>query len=321
VPVGTTRPFFSVIIPSYENAELLTRALESVLTQAPGPDEMQIHVVDDRSPNVDIAGLVERVGRGRVSFSRNAENVGPPANFTNCIRASTGYWVHILHQDDRVLPGFYDTFRHRLEESECVMAIGRHVVVDDSDVVVAIPPELAAEGGLVIDAQFTLATLHPVHSSAIVVARAAYEQIGGFSTDLVYATDRVMWARLAAIGSVEYLPEPSVRCLYHAGSDSSRLQQSMTYVKDIATAVDEMARAFTDAATRRRVRREGRSELADHVLSAGIAHAAAGRWHLAISSAIRALRLSPSWSTGMATAKVVASATTGVLRRSSRHGG
>jgi cellulose synthase/poly-beta-1,6-N-acetylglucosamine synthase-like glycosyltransferase len=44
------RPFWSVMIPAYRpDAGYLRQALESVLQQAPGPEQMQIEVVDDCS--------------------------------------------------------------------------------------------------------------------------------------------------------------------------------------------------------------------------------------------------------------------------------
>ena len=46
VPEGTYRPFWSVMIPTYNCGDYLRRTLESVLCQDPGPDKMQIDVVD-----------------------------------------------------------------------------------------------------------------------------------------------------------------------------------------------------------------------------------------------------------------------------------
>src|SRR5207253_10172288 len=47
VPEGDERPRWSVMIPAYECAGYLVETLESVLAQDPGPDRMQIEVVDD----------------------------------------------------------------------------------------------------------------------------------------------------------------------------------------------------------------------------------------------------------------------------------
>ena len=41
------RPLWSVMIPTFDCARFLHQTLESVLSQDPGPDVMQIEVIDD----------------------------------------------------------------------------------------------------------------------------------------------------------------------------------------------------------------------------------------------------------------------------------
>ena len=45
------RPLWSVMIPTFHCARFLRQTLESVLSQDPGPDVMQIEIVDDCSNN------------------------------------------------------------------------------------------------------------------------------------------------------------------------------------------------------------------------------------------------------------------------------
>jgi len=61
-----TRPFWSVMIPTYNaRANYLEETLKSVLQQDPGPEQMQIEVVDDCSLHGDPAELVANVDRIR----------------------------------------------------------------------------------------------------------------------------------------------------------------------------------------------------------------------------------------------------------------
>jgi len=59
------RPFWSVMIPTYNNDEYLRRTLASVLSQDLGPERMQIEVVDGCSTRGDSAAVVEQLGRPR----------------------------------------------------------------------------------------------------------------------------------------------------------------------------------------------------------------------------------------------------------------
>ncbi len=55
VPQDTPRPLLSVMIPTYNCAGYLRETLASVLSQDPGPEIMQIEVIDDRSTQDDPA--------------------------------------------------------------------------------------------------------------------------------------------------------------------------------------------------------------------------------------------------------------------------
>ncbi len=51
VSEGGQRPLWSVVVPTFHFARFLHQTLESVLSQDPGPDVMQIEVIDDCSNN------------------------------------------------------------------------------------------------------------------------------------------------------------------------------------------------------------------------------------------------------------------------------
>ena len=107
LPDHVIRPRWSVMIPTYNCSRYLIDNLHSVLQQDPGPDHMQIEVVDDFSTDSDVEALVREVGKGRVGFYRQPMNVGSLRNFETCLNRAKGHYIHLLHGDDQVRPGFY----------------------------------------------------------------------------------------------------------------------------------------------------------------------------------------------------------------------
>ena len=62
------RPLWSVMIPTFHCARFLRQTLESVLSQDPGPDVMQIEVIDDCSTQDDPESVVRAIAGERVHF-------------------------------------------------------------------------------------------------------------------------------------------------------------------------------------------------------------------------------------------------------------
>ena len=77
---------------------------------------MQIEVIDNCSTSGDPEAVVRELGGGRIAFRRQPDNVGIVENFNDCIRHAAGRWVHILHGDDTVRPGFYERLRSGIAE-------------------------------------------------------------------------------------------------------------------------------------------------------------------------------------------------------------
>src|SRR5438309_6925951 len=92
-PVNGTapRPFWSVMVPTYNRTDLLLRTLGSLLAQDPGPEQMQIEVVDNASTEVDVPSLIAQVdGKGRIGYFRQHKNIGAFRNFHTCIDRARG---------------------------------------------------------------------------------------------------------------------------------------------------------------------------------------------------------------------------------------
>jgi GT2 family glycosyltransferase len=231
---GVDRPFWSVMIPTYNCADYLRKTLGSVLSQAPGPNEMQIEIVDDVSTKDDPAAVVEELGRGRVSFFRNPVNLGATATFNRCIERARGRWVHILHGDDMVLPGFYQAHRELIDaHPEAVMVFGQVVYIDETDrwtgIVGPLPPD---DGSIVKDFYQVQAVKQLGHFVGVVVRRDAYESVGGFCTLFHHVADWNMWFRIARVGPVAQVNRPYGLYRMHQASDTSKLMIGAVNTKE-----------------------------------------------------------------------------------------
>jgi glycosyltransferase involved in cell wall biosynthesis len=211
------------MIPVYNSTKYLARTLESVLDQDLGPARMQIEVIDGYSTKDLPEPLVETIGRGRVSLFRHSQPLSMAANWNSCIERARGDWVHILHSDDFVLPGFYSRLEESLKNRPDVgAAFTRWTTVDDRDRIIEPSAPQIEKAGLLPDRLDRLGAAQVIQFPAMVVRKSAYQEVGGFRSDLFYALDWEMWVRLAARYPVWYEPELLACYRVHAGSETMR---------------------------------------------------------------------------------------------------
>jgi len=263
LPAGTARPRISVVIPTYEPRKFLVDALKSVLAQDPGADQMQIAIVDDGSRNARPAALVESAsGLGRVEIHEHDENVGLARNWNRAISLARGEFIHLLHQDDVVCPGFYARMIEGLTSSARVgMAFCRHAYIDEHDSIDRISHRERWRAGILPHWLERISERQLVQCPAVIVKREAYERLGGFTTGLRYALDWEMWVRIATRYDVWY--EPAVLAHYrrHSGAETARLEAAGHINLDLMNAV-EMFSSYLPSAQRDRLRQRAYRRLA-----------------------------------------------------------
>jgi glycosyltransferase involved in cell wall biosynthesis len=234
-------PLWSVMIPTYNGAARIEGALTSVLAQDPGPEAMQIEVVDDGSTEGDTEAVVRRHGGGRIAFHRQPRNVGHSANFNTCIERARGEIVHILHDDDAVRPGFYAALGPALRDHPEVGAgFARTIYADADGHWRGFSPVERPTSGVIDDWLLRIASGQRVTTPSFVVRRSTYEAVGGFGVP-TYGEDWEMWIRIATRFPVWFEPEPlAIYRMERPGSLSGDVRGTVgpaRYMLDVADVV------------------------------------------------------------------------------------
>lgn len=242
LPVSDTipRPLWSVMIPTYNCAGYLRETLASVLAQDPGPNIMQIEVVDDCSTKDDPQAVVEELGRGRVSFYQQPENVGHIKNFQTCLERSKGKLVHLLHGDDRVREGFYHKLQAAFESHpEIGAAFCRHLYMDTQGHWQSISWLEQPQSGILENWLERIAVQQRIQTPSIVVRREVYENLGGYDRRIRYwGEDWEMWVRIAANYPIWYEVEPLALYRTHTVSLSGRSIRTGENIQDFRKAIE-----------------------------------------------------------------------------------
>lgn len=233
------RPRWSVMIPTYNCATYLRETLASVLAQDLGKEMMQIAVIDDCSSDNPEA-VVEELGRGRVEFYRQSQNVGVPKNFQTCLEKSRGYLVHQLHGDDLVREGFYQKMQKLFEQHPNIgAAFCRTIIIDEEGRWEWISGlERQETGVLSEDWLQKIADLCRIPTPSMVVRREVYEKLGGFDLRLRTTEDWEMWVRIAANYPIAHEVEPLVLYRKRSASNMHSNMQNGKHAENMYKAIE-----------------------------------------------------------------------------------
>lgn len=256
VPGGWDRPLWSVMIPTYEPSAYLEETVRSVLDQDPGPAVMQIAIVDDASPSDRAKAVVDRLAPDRIEFIRQPANIGLARNWNTCIERSRGRWVHILHQDDLVLSGFYESLGQAAAACpEAGAVFCRHAFIAPDGHWNGLSQLESRESGFLDGWLERICEGQRLQCPSIVVRREVYEELGGYDPSLKYVLDWEMWVRIASRHRFYYDPRILACYRIHPSSETSRLEKQQLISQDCKAGI-ELVRSHVPPRFTDRVGRE-----------------------------------------------------------------
>jgi glycosyltransferase involved in cell wall biosynthesis len=120
----------SVVLPNYNHAIFIGRALAALLGQKRAADE--IIVIDDGSTDDSVA-VVERIAATApaIRLLRNPGNVGVILTLQRGLEAARGKYVYFAASDDWIFPGFFALALRRLEaDPDMGLFCGEAMLID-----------------------------------------------------------------------------------------------------------------------------------------------------------------------------------------------
>lgn len=199
----------SVIIPTYDRADYLREALDSVFAQSYLPWE--VIVVDDGSTD-DTPAVVQSYG-SRVRYVRHDQNRGISAARNSGLNAAQGDLIAWLDSDDLWEADFLATLVPLLMQDLTLDGVYTGITMVDANGVILgtsarIEKPRNLYDALVRDCFLT--------TPSIVVWKRCYDQVGDFDPQFRIAEDYDMWLRLASNFHIVGIPLPMVRIRIHA---------------------------------------------------------------------------------------------------------
>jgi glycosyltransferase involved in cell wall biosynthesis len=193
----------SIIIPTYNRAHLLGRAIESVLAQTYEP--IEIIVVDDGSEDGTKEFLRSKFSQCRY-FHQENKGVSSARNYG--IRKARGEWLAFLDSDDEWLPGKLAAQKTELDSNpETLLCHTEEIWVRNGK---RVNPKLkhAKSGGYIYQKCLPLCVISP---SAALIHKRVFTEIGLFDEALPACEDYDMWLRICSRQAVAFVGDPQIR--------------------------------------------------------------------------------------------------------------
>lgn len=210
----------SVCIPVYNGAQYVERAVESVLRQAMGDWEL---VICDNASTDGTADRCRRFRDPRVRYLFSPEHTGQAGNFNRCLAAATGEFITMLHADDCLLPGFFETRLGVLGRMpELAYAFGAVQIIDERGQVLEVRSRWKDDRQLASHDVVEALLFGSVVCGPTVMFRAqAGKRAGAYRTDLSWGHDWDWMIRLAEQGDAYHFGAAHAAYRQHEASGTA----------------------------------------------------------------------------------------------------
>ncbi len=232
-------PAVSVIIPTYNAAEYLSKAIESVLAQT--FKDYELIVVDDGSTD-DTEEVVRRFG-DRVKYLRQ-ENRGPGAAKNLGIKNSRGSLIATLDADDRWFPHKLAVqFAYMKEHSEAALVYGNCSTFDEQGILTEAYDGIHRKvfSGDVFD---KLILKNFIASITIMVRKSCLARVGLFPENFMISEDWHLWLRIAKEYPIGYIDEPLAMYRWQKKSLTWDYAKSYPYRLKVLDEISELYRDY-----------------------------------------------------------------------------
>lgn len=198
----------TIVIPTYNRADLLRRALNSIARQEHKPDQV---IISDNASTDHTEEVVKEFAKSGIDvrYNRHDTNIGMLKNWQHGISLVETEYFLVLADDDYLLS---NCIKAGMEAFQCNPRLGMWcgiTVCVDSDLnpISLAPSNLEAIGKR---AHFNLLThmlQHPASTGSI-LSKEIFGRVGGFRVESEYLADLSMMLRIAAVSEVAIVKVP-----------------------------------------------------------------------------------------------------------------
>ena len=221
----------SVILPTYNRARLLRRAVKSVLNQT--FEDFELIIVDDGSTD-NTESVIRSFNDDRIKYIRHPTRKGASAARNTGIKASRGKYIAFQDSDDEWFPEKLEKQVNAFENARSdvgVVYTGMWRIRKDNSRKYYPVKEVERKEGYIhevlIKRSLDIATV------TAMVRRECFDKMGVFDENLLAFEDYDLWLRISKYYPFKCIDEPLVRAFFQEDSITLNVDASVTAMERI----------------------------------------------------------------------------------------
>jgi len=228
----------SVILPTYNRAKTLERAINSVLTQT--YSNLELIVIDDASTD-NTEDIVKSFKDNRVIYIKHTSNIGPAGARNTGIKRAVGRYIGFQDSDDEWMPDKLERQVKNLDSSPSgtgmVYTAFVRVFSNNERKYVPSQRKRKREGFI----HFELINGNFIGMPTVLIKKECFDRIGLFDENLPSLEDWELFLRISKYFSISYIDEPLVTAFE---SEDSISKDKSSKIKAICQIIEKHDQSF-----------------------------------------------------------------------------
>ena len=202
---------FSVIMPLYNKAPYVAKAIKSALSQT--VDDYELIIVDDGSDDHSAEIAAQAIGGCERCRLLSQENAGVSMARNHGVQASVGEYLCFLDADDWWAPSYLEEMSKLIDAFPDAGIYGtNYTIVNETKHktrVARIGVEDAFQQGWLNYCQAYASTMYmPLWTGAVCIPRTVFDEVGGFPKGIKLGEDFLLWIHIALRHKVAFTNKP-----------------------------------------------------------------------------------------------------------------
>lgn len=221
-------PKISVLIPTYNYAQYLDEAIQSVINQT--YQDFELIVIDNNSSDNTAYVLSKYENNPKIKTITNNTNIGMAQNWNKCILESSGEYIKFLNADDFLEPTCLEKLAKILDDDLSISLVTSYKnLVGNKKTIITLPFVHKLNGFEAIKNSLEK-NGNWIGEPTVVMFRRKDLYVGLFNIEFKWLPDWDLWIRLLMVGNLYVIPEVLSNFRIHNNQETKILKGSYTTI-------------------------------------------------------------------------------------------